>query len=343
MKFSLQNSIRTHLLDAASYSNQRTDLSVKQHIFLDANENPFGEFNRYPDSHQRFLKEKLAVINKTKTENLFLGNGSDELIDLVIRVFCEPAKDSILIMNPSFVMYEIYGKMNNVEVEILELNSDFQIDREYFLEILKDSKAKVLFLCSPNNPTGNSIEDIEFFISNFKGIVVVDEAYIEFSQRESCVTLLQKYPQLIILKTLSKAFGMAGLRIGIGIASPEIASVFNQLKPPFNISSESQRLASEKLEKINEFENQINIILQEKKILEEKLAQLKIVERIFPSDANFILVQFKNIENIYKKLLEQNIYTSLRHPKIPNSLRITVGSAEENLKLLKVLSEIKEV
>lgn len=343
MKFSLKNSIRAHLLVAASYSSQRRDIALEHNVFLDANENPFGEFNRYPDSQQFVLKERLAEINHVKPENLFLGNGSDELIDLAIRIFCEPARDSILIMNPSFVMYEIYAKMNNIHVEKLQLNSDFQIDKKYFSESLKDFHAKILFLCSPNNPTGNSINDIEFFISNFNGIVVVDEAYIEFSEQQSCLKLLKKYPQLIVLKTLSKAYGMAGLRIGIGIASLEIASVFNRLKAPFNISSESQKLALKQLEKVNEFENIIKTILKESKILEKKLTELKFVGKVFPSDANFILVQFENVESIYKKLLEQNIYTSLRHPKIPNCLRITIGSAEENLKLLKVLSEINEV
>ncbi|MCZ2084428.1 MAG: histidinol-phosphate transaminase, partial [Flavobacteriales bacterium] len=287
-------------------------------------------------------KKKLAEINLAKTENLFLGNGSDELIDLTMRIFCEPAKDSILIMNPSFVMYQIYAKMNNLQVEKLELNSDFELEKDWFLNTVSKSQAKVLFLCSPNNPTGNSIADLEFYIQNFNGIVVVDEAYIEFSPEDSTVSLLNKYPNLIVLKTLSKAFGMAGLRIGIGLSSPEIASLFIQLKPPYNISSESQKLALEKLNKVEEIENNISFILEEKRKLKEGLDQINEVVKIYPSDANFFLVEFEDAQLIYQKLLDKNILTSLRHPNLKNCLRISVGTAEENSELLKVLSEINQ-
>lgn len=340
MEFNLNEMIRPHLVGVNSYQTLRNSYIDKQAVYLDANENPFGEFNRYPDGDPIQLKKKLAEINQSKTENLFLGNGSDELIDLTMRIFCEPAKDSILIMNPSFVMYEIYAKMNNLQVEKLQLNSDFELEKDKFLDTVSKSQAKVLFLCSPNNPTGNSIEDLEFYIQNFNGIVVVDEAYIEFSPDDSAVKLLNKYPNLIVLKTLSKAFGMAGLRIGVGFATAEIASLFIQLKPPYNISSQSQKLAFDQLNNIEQIQNNIKFILEEKEKLKDGLKQIKEVLKIYPSDANFFLIEFKDAQLIYQKLLDKNILTSLRHPTIKNCLRISVGTAQENSELLKVLSEI---
>lgn len=332
--------IRPHLAGVKSYQTLRDFFLNQKVVFLDANENPFGDFNRYPDGDPIQLKKKLAEINLAKTENLFLGNGSDELIDLTMRIFCEPAKDSIMIMNPSFVMYEIYAKMNNLQVEKLQLNSDFELEKGKFLDTISKSQAKVLFLCTPNNPTGNSIDDLEFYIQNFNGIVVVDEAYIEFSPEDSAVKLLNKYPNLIVLKTLSKAFGMAGLRIGVGFASPEIANLFIQLKPPYNISSESQKLALEQLNQVEEIQNNIGFILEEKKKLKKGLDQINGVVKIYPSDANFFLIEFKDAQLIYQKLLDKNILTSLRHPSLKNCLRISVGTAQENSELLKVLSEI---
>ncbi len=340
MEFNLNNRVRPHLVGAKSYQTLRDSYIDKKAVYLDANENPFGEFNRYPDGDPIQLKKKLAEINYAKTENLFLGNGSDELIDLTMRIFCEPAKDSILIMNPSFVMYEIYAKMNNLQVEKLQLNLDFELEKDKFLDTVYKGQSKVLFLCSPNNPTGNSINDLEFYIQNFKGIVVVDEAYIEFSPADSAVKLLNKYPNLIVLKTLSKAFGMAGLRIGVGFASPEIASLFIQLKPPYNISSQSQKLAFEQLNNIEQSQNNIKFILEEKEKLKEGLDQINEVVKIYPSDANFFLIEFKDAQLIYQKLLDKNILTSLRHPNLKNCLRISVGTAQENSELLKVLSKI---
>ncbi len=329
--------IRPHLAGLKSYQTVRDSFRNQEVIFLDANENPFGEFNRYPDGDPNDLKQKLAEINQAKSENIFLGNGSDELIDLTLRIFCEPGKDSILVMNPSFVMYEVYAKMNDVNVEKLDLNSDFQLEKDSFLKSVSESKAKVLFLCSPNNPTGNSVEDLEFYIQNFNGIVVVDEAYIEFSPKVSAVSLLEKYPNLIVLKTLSKAFGMAGLRIGIGFASPAIANLYIQCKPPYNISSESQTLALKQLNEMETVLTNIKLILSEKEKLKNKLEPIKEVIKIYPSNANFFLVEFENAESVYEKLLDQIILTSLRHPNLRKCLRISVGTSEENSKLFKIL------
>lgn len=340
MEFNLNKMIRPHLAGVNSYQTLRDSYSDHQVILMDANENPFGEFNRYPDGNPMPLKKKLAEINHAKPENIFLGNGSDELIDLTFRIFCEPAKDSVLILDKSFVMYDIYAKMNNIQVEKLQLNADFQLDKDQYLETIVKSQAKVLFLCSPNNPTGNSIDDLEYYIQNFKGIVVVDEAYIEFSVRDSAVLLLGKYPNLIVLKTLSKAFGMAGLRIGIGFAAPQIAELYIQCKPPYNISSESQKLALKRLNNLESIRKNINTILAEKENLEKGLEKIENVVKVYSSDANFLLIEFNDAELIYKKLLEAKILTSLRHSELKNCLRISVGSRSENLKLLNTLSNL---
>lgn len=340
MEFNLNELVRPHLKDLKSYATLRDIYVGEKMVFLDANENPCGEFNRYPQGNPVALKTLLAKINGVEGANLFLGNGSDELIDLTQRIFCEPGKDSILMMNPSFVMYEIYAKMNNLKVEKLNLNSDFQLEKSAFLQTVSETKAKVLFLCSPNNPTGNIIEDLEFYIQNFSGIVVVDEAYIEFSKEDSAVKLLERYPNLIVLKTLSKAYGMAGLRIGIGIASEEIADLFNRFKPPYNISSESQKLALEQLKYLAQIEKNISKILAEKERVKNGLSEISQIVKIYPSEANFFLVEFKDAEIAYKKLLENKILTSLRHPVIKKCLRISVGTAQENSELLKVLTQI---
>jgi len=340
MQFNLEKLVRPHLKDLKSYATLRDFYAGEKMFFLDANENPFGEFNRYPQGNPVDLKTCLAKINGVKEANLFLGNGSDELIDLTQRIFCEPGKDSILMMNPSFVMYEIYAKMNNLKIEKLNLNSDFQLEKNAFLQSVSETNAKILFLCSPNNPTGNTIEDLEFYIQNFSGMVIVDEAYIEFSKNDSAVKLLEKYPNLIVLKTLSKAYGMAGLRIGIGIASEEIADLFNRFKPPYNISSESQKLALEQLKNLPQIEENISKILAEKERLRNGLSQNSETVKIYPSEANFFLVEFKDAEIAYKKLLENKILTSLRHPVIKKCLRISVGTTQENSELLNVLAQI---
>ena len=340
MKFKLENFVRPNILDLKPYNSLRESFSDEDLVLLEANENPFGEFNRYPDSKSLKLRQKFAEINEVNVAQIFIGNGSDELIDLIIRAFGIPEKDSIMVMNPSFVMYEFYGKVNGLKVEKLDLNENFQIDKLDFDEKLKTSKAKLLFLCSPNNPTGNSIDNLEYFISNFNGIVVVDEAYIEFSKEISAVKLLTKHPNLIVLKTLSKAFGMAGLRIGIGFASKEIADLIMTMKPPYNVSSENQNRALENLLNLDIFNENLVSIFNEREKLKTELLQLEIVKKIFPSDANFFLIEFEKVEMVYDKLLESKILTSLRHPSLANCLRISVGSSEENERLLTVLKSI---
>lgn len=340
MKFNINEIVRPHLVGIQSYKSLRNSYLAEEMMFLDANENPFGAFNRYPDAEHLELRAKLAEINRVSMEKIFLGNGSDDLIDMAIRIFCEPQKDSIMVFDPSFVMYEISAKINNVAVEKINLDKDFQLNKAEFEEALSNTQAKILFLCSPNNPTGNSIDDLEFFIKSFNGIVIVDEAYIEFSPNESAVRLLEKYPHLIVLKTLSKGYGMAGLRIGVGIASTEIASFFNQCKAPFNINSQSQLLALTQLENAENLQKNIKIILEEKEKVRIGLEKLNFVVKIFPSDANFFLIEFKDAELVYQTLLKAKIMTSLRHPGLKNCLRLNIGTAEENKVLLNVLSTI---
>lgn len=340
MKFNLDNFIRPNLLQLRPYSSLREEMKTKNLIFLEANENPFGRVPRYPNSQASALRAKIAEINSINEAQIFAGNGSDELIDLIIRAFCEPRKDSIIVMEPSFVMYEFYAQINDITVEKLHLDHDFNLNITEFDKLVANSRAKVLFLCSPNNPTGNSIKNLEYFIEKFSGIVVVDEAYIEFSSEKSALQLLKKYPNLIVLKTLSKAYGLAGLRLGFGFSSVEIASFMMKIKPPYNISSESQKIACEVLENPKIIKENINTVLKEKERLNLELAQSRVVKKIFPSDANFYLVKVEDAEKVYQNLIKNKILTSLRHPKLDNCLRLSIGTVQENNKLLTILKKL---
>lgn len=340
MEFNMENLVRPHLRNSLGYQTTRPAVNTGDSLYLDANESPFGKYNRYPDGQQSLLKARLSEINGVPEDRIFMGNGSDELIDLLLRIFCVPCTDSIMCLEPSFSMYEINADFNNLKVEKLTLSSEFQLDLEEFANKIADTSAKILFICSPNNPTGNSIENLPYLIQNFPGIVVVDEAYIEFSPNESATKLLDKFPNLIVLKTLSKAYGMAGLRLGVGFASTEIAALVTRLKPPYNISSESQRIAIEELSNIRIFKNNIEKILVEKTALERALQNFQSVKKVFPSDANFLLVEFEDATKVFEVLVQNKIFTSLRHPGIDNCIRITVGSWEQNLKLIYILKTL---
>lgn len=338
-EFDINKLIRKNLQTLKPYTALRDRLTLEDPVFLDANENPFGIYNRYPDSQHTLLKNKIAGLKSVLPQNIVLGNGSDELIDLIIRTFCEPNRDEILVMKPSFAMYAFYAAIQGCTVQQLELDAHFQICESDFLKKAGRKEVKVLFLCSPNNPTGNSVNNIEFYIRNFSGIVVVDEAYIDFSGKKSAVNLLNEFPNLIVLQTLSKAYAMAGLRIGIGISSPEIAAILNAVKPPYNISAVSQRIALEELSKESFYRETVEEILEQKTILENELNKISSVIKVFPSDANFFLVQFKNASLVYRFLLEHEILTSIRHPEIAHCLRINIGTAEENNRLIKRLRQ----
>lgn len=332
--------VRKNILELQPYISFRDVNEFDNPVFMDANESPFGEFNRYPDSTHKKIRTQISELKNISSEKIAVGNGSDELIDLIIKIFCEPKKDSVLMMNPSFAMYGFYASINENAVLKLQLDENFEIQKEDFLKISKENQPKIFFLCSPNNPTGNSIEDIEFYIKNFDGIVVVDEAYIEFSDKKSAIELLEKYPNLIVLQTFSKAWGMAGARVGIAYASEEIIKLIYTVKAPYNVNSLSLNLASESLKNINEFKNNLQEILSERAWLNEEFKNIKCVQKIFPTDANFFLIEFKDAENVFFKLLENEILTSKRFPQIPNCIRINVGKREENKQLINVLKTI---
>lgn len=339
-EFNIKDLVRKNILELQPYVSFRDNNTFENPVFLDANESAFGELNRYPDSTQKELKEKLAALKNVSTKQIAVGNGSDELIDLIVKVFCEPKKDAVLMMNPSFAMYGFYASVNENKVVKLNLNENFEIDKEEFLKISNEEKPKVFFLCSPNNPTGNSIEDIEFYIQNFEGIVVVDEAYIEFSGKKSCVELLEKFPNLIVLQTFSKAWGMAGARIGIAYASEEIIQLINTVKSPYNVNSLSLNKISELIINKEFVKSNIENTLNEISWLRNELETINCIKKVFPSNANFFLIQFENVDKVYQKLLENEILTSKRSPQIPDCIRINVGNREENNKLINVLKSI---
>ncbi|MFC0425965.1 histidinol-phosphate transaminase [Chryseobacterium scophthalmum] len=339
-EFNINSLVRKNILELQPYISFRDNNEFENPVLLDANENPFGELNRYPDSTQKKLKQKISEIKNISVNQVAVGNGSDELIDLIIKVFCEPKKDSVLMMNPSFAMYGFYASINENKVIKLDLNTDFEIVKDDFFKISKDFKSKVFFLCSPNNPTGNSVKDIEYYIKNFNGIVVVDEAYIEFSGKKSCIELLEKYPNLIVLQTFSKAWGMAGARVGIAYSSKEIIKLINTVKAPYNVNSLSSDKVIELIDKQENVKQNIESILNEISWLKNEFQSVNYIKKVYPTDANFFLIEFEDIEKVYEKLLEKEILTSKRSPQIPNCIRINVGSRKENIQLIEVLKSI---
>lgn len=334
--------VRKNVQDLLPYSSARDEFYGTEGIFLDANENPFGHYNRYPDPYQKTLKKRVAVVKNIPESQVFIGNGSDEAIDLLFRIFCEPRADKALTFTPTYGMYKVSAAINDVELIEVPLTENFQIAYDSVLPFLDHPDLKLIFICSPNNPTGNSVDrkTIENIIENFKGIVVIDEAYIDFSQEFSLTTWLAKYPQLVILQTLSKAWGQAGLRIGFAFAAKEIISYFNKVKPPYNISQVNQQLALKTLENTKDFEDKKAVILSEKELLQSELSELKGVYRVFSTDTNFILIQIKNASEIYNQLVAEKLIIRNRSSQIKDALRITVGTPSENKKLLKTLQKI---
>ena len=342
MKSNIQKLVRKNILNLAPYSSARDEYQGKEGVFLDANENPFGEYNSYPDPEQTELKQRLAEIKKVNAKKIFLGNGSDDVIDLAFRIFCEPNQDKALTFTPTYGMYEVSANINSVELIKLPLNAEFQIDRKSIASYFSDENLKLIFICSPNNPTGNLIKtnDIKFILDNFTGIVIIDEAYIDFAHQQSFIKELENYPNLIISQTLSKAWGLAGLRLGIAVMNEEILSYYKKVKSPYNISSVNQKVALQALSNEKEFQKNVTIILQEKSKLIKELQTLKIVRKIYPSDANFLLVEVDNAKEVYSELISKQIIIRNRHSVIKNCIRITVGSEEENAKLLNALKLI---
>lgn len=340
--FDLDKLVRENVKNLIPYSCARDEFKGKTGIFLDANENPFGKLNRYPDPYQRDLKAAISKNKGISEEKIFLGNGSDEIIDLCYRVFCNPGKDKALTFTPTYGMYEVSASVNDIKIIKIPLNERFQLDLEKTKPYFSDNNLKLIFICSPNNPTGNCMEssDISYIISNFNGIVVIDEAYIDFTEKPSFIKMIDKYPNLIVMQTFSKAFGLAAARVGMAFSNPAILQYFNKLKPPYNISTINQIAALRKLEKAVEFKSQVLKIKKEKERLNADLKKLKITEKVYPSDANFILVKVSNATLIYNSLIDKHIIIRNRTSVINNCLRITVGTHTENNKLINALKTI---
>lgn len=338
--FELNKLIRINIRDLQPYSSARDEYDLTEGVFLDANENPFGTANRYPDAKQNELKNRLCELKKIKINQLFIGNGSDEIIDLCFRVFCEPKVDEALVFVPTYGMYEVAAAIQDVKLNRIDLNADFQID---FSDTswLKNEKLKLIFICSPNNPTGNKIDFIDKILNHANAIVIVDEAYIDFSEIESWNRKVNQYPNLIVLQTLSKAWGLASARIGIAIANETIINLLNKVKPPYNVSTPNQKLALQVLSEIEIFENNKKTILSERKIMAAELMKFSFVKEVYPSDANFILIEVTDADSVYNQLARKQMIVRNRNKIIPNTIRITIGTPEENKQLLEMLNQIE--
>ena len=338
----LNNIVRKNILTLEPYSSARDEFTGKDGVFLDANENPFGELNRYPDPYQKALKQKISEVKNVSDENIFIGNGSDEVIDLVFRIFCNPGKDKALTFSPTYGMYDVSAAINDVELLKIPLTKEFQIDISGIDDYLKDSSIKLIFICSPNNPTGNLMNknDIQYILNKFNGIVIIDEAYIDFSSSESWLLNINNYPNLIISQTFSKAWGLAAARIGVAYASKEIIQLYNKVKPPYNVSELNQKVAINALLNNAKYEQNLQIIKDEKEKMEVAFKVIKIIEKIYPSDANFLLIKVTDANQIYNELVSQKIITRNRNNLVQNCLRISVGTLQENKLLINALNTI---
>ncbi|MEH6537804.1 MAG: histidinol-phosphate transaminase [Psychroserpens sp.] len=344
--FNINNFVRTNIKNLKPYASARDEYNAisGDMVFLDANENPFENgVNRYPDPQQKRLKRELSILKSVSEEQMLLGNGSDEVLDLIFRAFCEPNTDSVITLPPTYGMYEVLANVNAVGVVKIELDTDFEPKIDEILNAAT-KKTKLLFLCSPNNPTSNSFKakSIERLVSEFNGIVVIDEAYIDFSNEESWMSRLDEFPNLIVTQTLSKAYGLAGIRLGICYASKAVISVLNRIKPPYNVNELTQQKALERLSKPQIVSEEIQKILEQRDWLISEVEDLLFVERVFPSDANFILVKVDDASRRYSELIDKGIVVRNRttQPLCENSLRFTVGSQMENIKLITVLKQL---
>ncbi len=348
--FDLEQLLRPHLRTLVPYSSARDDYQGTQGVFLDANENPFGsitdqDWNRYPDPYQRKLKEKLAGIRGISAQNIYLGNGSDEPIDLLLRAFCEPGLDNVIINPPTYGMYKVSADINNVEVREVLLTEHFELDVNQIFSSIGD-KTKLIFICSPNNPTGNdlSLDAIREVIGGFRGIVIVDEAYIDFCSRASFVEMLEEFPNLVVLQTFSKAWGLAGLRLGVAYCSEEIMVILKKIKAPYNLSGLTQEVAMEALDKWKQKDEMVKRILENREKLREDLSKIDSVMKIYPSDANFLLVEMEDAHSRYQNLVEQGVIVRDRSGVIlcNDALRITVGTKQENARLVEELKKTEK-
>lgn len=350
MSFDINRLVRENIKRLKPYSSARSEFSGTANVYLDANENSFGSplvkwYNRYPDPLQWELKKKISAVKNVAPENILLGNGSDECIDLLIRGFCNPQVDNILICPPTYGMYEVNAHINDVEVKEVHLLPNYQLNLEGIEEAI-DENTKLVFLCSPNNPTGNSLEreDIEMVLNNFEGLVILDEAYINYSRHRSFIADLKDYPNLVIMQTFSKAWGLAALRLGMLFASTEVVDILNKIKPPYNINGATQELATKALDKLEDVNTMIKETVKEREMMVKELGQLPIVEKVYPSDANFLLVKMTDANAIYEYLKQKGVIVRNRSNVIlcENSLRITVGTEKENKELIKLLTQYSQ-
>jgi histidinol-phosphate aminotransferase len=347
MSFNLDKLIRNNIRQLVPYSSARDEFSGKALVSLDANENSLGSplptwYNRYPDPHQLQLKQAISKVKGIAAEHIFLGNGSDECIDLLYRCFCEPGKDNIIICPPTYGMYEVSAHINDVEVRKAPLLDNFELDLIH-LENLVDAHTKLIWICSPNNPTGNALnrQDIETVLNNFNGLVVIDEAYINFSRHKSFIQELPDYPNLVVLQTFSKAWGLAGLRLGMAFAATAIIEVMNKVKPPYNINQVTQELVLQALEEVGQVNDMIREIVDMREALAEVFQRMPTVEKVYPSDANFLLVKIQEARKVYEFLLGKGIIVRDRsNVKLcEDCLRITIGTEQENTLLVDALQE----
>jgi histidinol-phosphate aminotransferase len=345
MNFDLNKLVRNNVKKVKPYSSARDEFSGEAKVFLDANENSLGSplkkwYNRYPDPHQQKVKAAISKIKNIDKQNIFLGNGSDECIDLLYRCFCEPGKDNVIICPPTYGMYEVSAAINDVEIRRAELTPDFQLNPG-LIESLADANTKLIWICSPNNPTGNSInyQDIEVLLNNFAGLVVIDEAYINFSRQRSFLKELSEYPNLVVMQTFSKAWGLAALRLGMAFASEEIVELLNKIKPPYNINQATQEIALEALQELGQVNDMIKEIVSMREELSAVFARMPLVEKVYPSDANFLLVKVRDAVDLYDYLLGKEIVVRDRSKVhlCEGCLRITIGTEKENTLLVDAM------
>ncbi|MBO3116930.1 histidinol-phosphate transaminase [Winogradskyella sp. DF17] len=344
----INNLLRENIKNIKAYSSARDEYkdATADMVFIDANENPFqSNVNRYPDPQQSKVKQRLAEIKGVKTSQILLGNGSDEVLDLLFRAFCEPNRDNVITLPPTYGMYSVLADLNAVEIQSVLLDDNFEPKVEEILAT-QDMNSKILFLCSPNNPTANSFNshNVEELLNNFKGIVVIDEAYIDFSNSDSWLSRLNEFPNLVVTQTLSKAYGLAGIRLGICYASEFIISVLNKIKPPYNVNQLSQDKALERLTRLDEVKKEVDSILTEREILITKLSEISFIKSIYPSDANFLLVKIDDANQRYSELIKRGIVVRNRttQPLCENCLRFTIGTPTENEKLIETLQLISK-
>ncbi len=341
----LSKLLRKNIANLKPYSSARDEFSGSASVFLDANENPYDTgYNRYPDPYQQEVKKRIAEIKDVDPAQIFLGNGSDEPIDLLFRAFCNPGVDNVVAIEPSYGMYTVSAGINDVEVKKVLLTENFELESEKVLAVA-DDKTKLIFLCSPNNPSGNLLnsDEIISIVRNFNGLVVVDEAYIDFAPGESLLPELDKYPNLVVLQTFSKAWGLAGIRLGMAFASPEIVAVLSKIKYPYNINSLTQQRVMQSLQNVDEKDQWVNTIIAEREKLAKELEQFKFVRKIYPSDSNFLLVKMDGAREKFEYLMSEGVIVRDRS-KISlceGSLRITIGSHEENQELIDKMNGLK--